>query len=180
MKRGKRGAGFATHTTPNCVKCKCVHCIQQGKREKREKESEWGVRTAGASCGKREREGGCHKHLRHVASASWKLMLQTGGFFGQQQKNIKAPFKGLAGSSLLEEVGGDGEREGGPINNLPSQKCTEHETGWGEGADRENYGHYVIKYLKCCRRMPMEKDSVPEILPTATTTERAYVLTKEL
>lgn len=46
----------------------------------------------------------------------------------------------------------------------------------GRGSDRENYGHYVIKYLKCCRRMPMEKDSVPEILATAATMERAYVL----
>lgn len=37
--------------------------------------------------------GSRHKHLRHVACAA-------SAFFGQQQKNIKAPFKGLAGSLL--------------------------------------------------------------------------------
>lgn len=130
---GEEEGEWGAHTTPNCVKCKCVHCIQQGKRES-EREGEW---VGSENCRRQlwqegeRKAGGSHKHLRHVASASWKLMLQTGGFFGQQQKNIKAPFKGLAGS-LLELVGGDGERERGPINNLPSQKCTGHETGWGE------------------------------------------------
>lgn len=42
-------------------------------------------------------------------------MLQTGGFFGQQQKNIKAPFKGLVGSFQEvneREVKGKGGRSG--------------------------------------------------------------------
>lgn len=150
--------------------------------EEREKER-WGVRTAGASCGKREKGKGTGRVATNtwgmlpLPAESWCCKLAA---FGQQQKNIKAPFKGLAGS-LLEGVGGDWERERG-TGTYPqfAQPKMYRARNRPRGADRENYGHYVIKYLKCCHRMPMEKDSVPEILPTATTMEHAYVLTKEL
>lgn len=110
-------------------------------------------------------------------------MLQTGGFFGQQQKNIKAPFKGLVGS--LQEVSVRGEREEREARlsyqqfAQPKMYRARNMGEGGGGSDRENYGHYVIKYLKCCRRMPMEKDSEPEILATAATMEHAYVLKRK-
>lgn len=176
--RGRGGVGSAYHAKLRQMQMRSLYSAW---KEREEREGEWmGSENCRRQLWQEGEGGGLPQTLEACCLCQLKADAANWRLFGQQQKNIKAPFKGLAGSLLQGGGRWLREREGnrGPINNLPSQKCTEHETGWGEGADRENYGHYVIKYLKCCRRMPMEKDSVPEILPTATTMEHAYVLTK--
>lgn len=117
MGQGERALKLAsaTHTTPNCVKCKCAHCIQHEEREI----ERGGAVQAPAVQGGRERERGvmllCSPQTLEACClcASRKLMLQTGGGFLAETKEYQSAFQGVTRQLAVSEgEAGGSSRDG--------------------------------------------------------------------